>query len=123
MCGDIPNLARLSKDEEGKRYLWCYTCDMEWGFQRICCPFCGNTDHTKLKFFTTNHREELRIDVCDKCKGYVKTIDERKMKDEDQTFYIKENISSLFLDMVAEEKGYMIQLPAAQKTEIKFSSD
>jgi hypothetical protein len=120
VCGDMPSFARLSKEEEGKRYLWCATCDLEWAFRRICCPSCGNTEHKKLKFLTTDHREELRIDVCEECKGYIKTIDERKAGEEETTNFVKENVASLFLDITAGEKGYMIQFPAFQHTKIKF---
>jgi FdhE protein len=122
VCGDMPSFARLSKskEEEGKRYLWCASCDLEWAFQRMCCPSCGNKDHKKLKFLTTNHREELRVDVCEECKGYIKTIDERKTGQEEATTFIKENAASLFLDITAGEKGYMIQFPAFQHTKIKF---
>jgi len=122
VCGDMPGFARLSKnkEEEGKRYLWCASCDLEWAFQRMCCPSCGNKDHKKLKFLTTNHREELRVDVCEECKGYIKTIDERKTGQEEAATFIKENAASLFLDITAGEKGYMIQFPAFQHTKIKF---
>lgn len=123
ICGDIPSFARFSKEEDGKRYLWCSTCDLEWGFRRICCPFCGNSEHTKLKFLTTNHREELRIDVCENCKGYVKTIDERKIEQEEETIFIKENVASLFLDVVAEENSYVFQLPTVINPKIIFRHD
>jgi hypothetical protein len=120
VCGDMPAFARLSKEEEGKRYLWCAACDLEWAFRRMCCPYCGNTDHKKLKFLTTNHREELRVDVCEECKGYIKTMDERKTGGEDPTSFIKENTASLFLDITAGEKGYTVQFPAFQHTRIKY---
>lgn len=125
VCGNMPVFARLSKskEEEGKRYLWCASCDLEWTFRRICCPSCGNTKHKKLKFLTTDHREELRIDICEECKGYIKTIDEKKTEKEEAVNYIKENVASLFLDILAGEKGYLVQFPAFQNTKIKFCKD
>jgi len=121
VCGNSPSLAKFSNDEEGKRYLWCSRCEFEWTFPRTTCTFCKNTDHTKLRFLTTNFRKELRIDVCEVCKGYIKTIDERKGDQEKKTDFFKENIASLYLDILAEDKGYLVQLPAVQETKIKFS--
>ena len=123
ICGDKPGFARLSSKEEGKRYLWCSTCDLEWGFQRLCCPFCKNSDHNKLRFLTTDFREELRIDVCEKCKGYIKTIDERKTGHEEATIFLKENVASVYLDVVAEENGYVKHLPTFQNAKINFHND
>jgi len=123
ICGDTPSFARFSSEEEGKRYLWCITCDVEWGFQRLCCPSCKNNDHTKLRFLTTDFREELRIDVCEKCKGYIKTIDERKTGHEEATIFLKENVASVYLDMMAEAKGYMKHLPTFQDAKITFHND
>jgi len=121
ICGDTPDFARFSREEEGKRYLWCSTCDLEWGFQRICCPSCKNIDHNKLRFLTTDFREELRIDVCEKCKGYIKTIDERKTADEEATIFLKEHVASVYLDIMAEEKGYVKHMPAFHDAKIIFS--
>lgn len=123
ICGEAPVFARLSKEEEGKRYLWCARCDVEWGFQRLCCPYCKNSDHKKLKFLTADFREELRVDVCEKCKGYIKTIDERKAAEEAETVFLKENVASVYLDIVAEEKGYTKQLPSFQDALITFPGD
>jgi FdhE protein len=123
ICGDAPSLSRFSKKEDGKRYLWCSRCDFEWTFQRVCCPFCKNSDHTKLKFLTTDFREELRLDVCEKCKGYIKTVDGRKIDDEEPIVFLKENAASIYLDILAEEKGFTKQLPSFQDAQIKFSDD
>ena len=120
ICGDTPTLALLSKDEEGKRHLWCARCEFAWTFPRITCPSCKNKDHTKLRFLTTNFREELRIDVCEVCKGYVKTIDERKGDQEEKADFFKENIASLYLDVLAEDEGYFMQPPLPRETKIKF---
>jgi len=123
ICGDAPGFGRFSKEEEGKRYLWCERCDFEWPFQRICCPFCKNSDHKKLKFLTGNVREELRVDTCEACNGYVKTIDERKTGSEAETIYLKENTASVYLDILADEKGFSRLLPPFQEVAISFIDD
>jgi FdhE protein len=123
ICGDKPDFARLSSKEEGKRCLWCSTCDLEWGFQRVCCPFCKNSDHKKLRFLTTDFREELRIDVCEKCKGYIKTIDERKTGNKEAAIFLKENVASVYLDLLAEEKGYVKLLPTFRDVKPLFHEE
>ncbi|MCK5059192.1 MAG: formate dehydrogenase accessory protein FdhE [Candidatus Aminicenantes bacterium] len=120
ICGEAPGFARFSKEEEGKRYLWCEKCDLEWPFQRLCCPFCKNSDHKKLKFLTGNFREELRLDTCETCKGYIKTIDEQKTGDEAETIYLRENAASVYLDILADEKGFVKLLPPFQEVQITF---
>lgn len=123
VCGDKPRLSILSKDEDGKKYLWCARCESEWTFPRITCPFCKNIDHTKLRFLSTNFREELRLDVCEICKGYTKTIDERKINQEEKPDLFKENIASLYLDILAEDNGYYVQPPPKREIKIKFFTD
>lgn len=123
ICGDAPAFSRFSKAEEGKRYLWCGTCDFEWTFQRVCCPYCKNSDHNELKFLTADFREELRIDVCDTCKGYLKAVDERKIENEESIIYLKEDTASLYLDILAEEKGYTKHLPSFQDAQVTFTDD
>lgn len=123
ICGDAPAFSRFSKEEEGKRYLWCGTCGFEWTFQRVCCPYCKNSDHDKLKFLTADYREELRLDVCEKCKGYIKAVDKRKIENEEPIIYLKEDTASMYLDILAEEKGYTKQLPPFQDAQVTFLDD
>jgi formate dehydrogenase maturation protein FdhE len=123
VCGDNPGMARISKDEDGKKYLWCTRCESEWAFPRITCPFCKNTDHTKLRFLSTNFREELRLDVCDICQSYTKTFDERKIDQEEKPDLFKENIASLYLDILAEDNGYYVQPPPTREIKIGFITD
>lgn len=123
ICGGAPSFSRFSKEKEGKRCLWCGTCDMEWRFRRVCCPYCKNSDHNTLKFLTADFREELRVDVCDKCKGYVKAIDEKKIEKEEPAVYLKEDTASMYLDILAEEKGYTKGLPSFQDAQITFLDD
>jgi len=43
------------------------------------------------------------VDVCDKCKKYVKTIDVRKLQR--PMYPVVEQIATLHLDMMAREQG------------------
>ena len=77
VCGSKPIMARLKK-EDGKRVLQCLICNTEWQFSRIKCIYCGTEDPKDLRFFWADNGC-WRIDVCDKCKGYIKTLDERNL--------------------------------------------
>ena len=48
----------------------------------------------------------FRVDVCDKCKKYIKTIDERKMPENKILDFSLENINTLYLDILAQKEGY-----------------
>lgn len=122
VCGGTPDFGRFSKEEEGRRYLWCARCDTEWAFFRLRCPHCGNDNQKTLKFFTTDYREELRADVCEQCKGYVKTIDERKIEDPPPTCYVRENVASAYLDFIAEKNGFIIKFPENKSFPFTFTS-
>jgi len=103
ICGGRPLIGVLRSDE-GKKFLVCSSCTTEWAFPRIKCPYCGNSDHKKLSYFFVNDDEGYRVEICDVCKKYIKTIDTRKIK-QDVSFDV-ENIATIHLDIVAQGKGY-----------------
>ncbi len=103
VCGKEPKIGEL-REEEGKRYLFCSQCGTEWSFHRIKCPFCGNEEQKTLSYFTVEEDERYRVEVCDRCKRYIKTIDTRKMQDEPNLDI--EDIATIHLDMLANEEGY-----------------
>jgi FdhE protein len=110
LCGSPPAMEKLRRDD-GKRILWCGLCGTQWSYKRIMCPFCGNEDHNSLRYFFTQEdssleQNPLRVDVCDKCKKYIKTIDERKMPENEFPDFSLENISTLYLDILAQKDGY-----------------
>ena len=76
VCGKEPKIGAL-KDDEGRRFLFCNQCGIEWAFRRIKCPFCGNEEQKTLSYFTVDNDERYRVDVCDECKRYVKIVDIR----------------------------------------------
>ena len=80
ICGGRPDFSYLAK-EDGSRWLSCFRCDSEWLFQRLECPFCGNTDQKELDCFSDDSGF-YRMEVCHKCRNYIKSIDLRKAKED-----------------------------------------
>lgn len=107
ICGSPPALSMLRED--GQRSLLCSLCGHEWAIQRIFCPFCDNKDQETLHYFFSEQERDYRVDVCDQCKKYIKTIDTREMKRPVYAFV--EQISTLHLDMLAQEQGLESGIP------------
>ncbi len=105
VCGSPPAMAYLRKDD-GKKILWCRFCGTKWSFLRLKCPFCSNEDQQTLRYFFANENDPHRVYTCDKCKKYVKTIDQRKRKEEDDLDLKWENLATLDLDFMAQREGY-----------------
>lgn len=76
VCGSSPGLSMLKG--QGDRYYVCSFCWHEWLTPRIYCPFCGNTDSRQLHYFFSDDEPEYRVDGCDRCSRYIKTVDLRK---------------------------------------------
>ena len=110
VCGSQPAIERLMRDD-GKRMLRCSLCGTEWYFKRIMCPFCSNEDHNSLRFFvveeeTPTEKSHFRVDVCDKCKVYIKTLDERKLPESAKPDLFLENLNTVYLDILAQKDGF-----------------
>jgi FdhE protein len=101
ICGSSPELSILR--EEGERSLVCSFCGNEWQAKRIYCPFCDNKDYKTLQYFYSEEEKDYRVDVCDVCKKYLKTVDTRKIKH--PVYPLVEQISTWHLDLLAQEQG------------------
>jgi FdhE protein len=112
MCGSLPSLSLL-KEETGKRYLLCSYCGYQWRMDRISCPFCKNNDQESLHYFFGEGEETHRIDLCDKCHQYIKTIDTRNLQESDP---VLEDLATLHLDILASQKGYKRPAPSPWMT-------
>jgi FdhE protein len=108
LCGSAPQMALL-RDEGGKRYLQCSFCGCQWRWERIACPSCNNKNLDLLHYFYSEDEEAYRVDLCDQCKGYIKTVDSRKLDYE--PYLDLEDIVTLHLDILAVEKGYRRAAP------------
>jgi FdhE protein len=103
ICGSEPFMAEFKQD--GARFLVCSSCEFEWRFSRLKCPFCENTNHEKLRYFYAEKEgKAYRIDVCEQCKRYIKTIDANLLGEE--VIPIIEDAGTLFLDVLAQKEGY-----------------
>ncbi|NVM22943.1 MAG: formate dehydrogenase accessory protein FdhE [Desulfobacterales bacterium] len=113
ICGSPPALSILR--DEGQRSLLCSFCGHEWQALRIYCPFCDNKDRKTLHYFFSEEEEEgYRVDMCDQCKRYIKTVDTRKMSH--PVHPLVEHISTLHLDILAQEQGLESGIPSWLQT-------
>lgn len=102
VCGGKPEFAYLEK-EAGARWLLCSNCSAEWLFQRLECPFCGNSDRRSLSYLTSDDGL-YRLYLCERCQGYLKAIDLRKAS-RDYLLPL-EALTTIALDRQAQETGY-----------------
>lgn len=104
ICGKEPKIGEIRVSEKGRRYLFCHQCGYKWRFHRIKCPFCGNEEQRSLAYFAVEGEESHRVDVCNKCRRYIKFVELGKSSD-----FVNmdvEDIATLHLDMLAYEEGY-----------------
>ncbi len=102
VCGSMPELSVF--EDNGKRFLLCGFCGHKWQSKRVFCPFCENTDHETLRYFEIEEEEEYRVDVCEKCKMFIKTVDIKKLS---RPVYLQlECISTPYIDVKFSEMGY-----------------
>jgi FdhE protein len=107
VCGSLPSL-NLLLGEGGKRYSRCSYCGYQWRIDRLFCAVCGNKEQESLNYFYGEGEEACRIDLCDKCHHYIKTIDYRNLEPSDVCL---EDLATLHLDVLAVQKGYQRSVP------------
>ncbi|MBN1930976.1 MAG: formate dehydrogenase accessory protein FdhE [Desulfobacterales bacterium] len=107
VCGSLPGLSIF--EGEGERFFICSFCRHKWSTRRLYCPFCDNKDTKTLNYFYSEAEPEYRVDVCESCKKYIKTVDTRKL---DRIIYPPlEQVATLHFDIKAEEMGLKSALP------------
>jgi len=103
VCGGEPVMGELTEDT-GQRRLHCHLCRTAWTFQRVECPFCGTKDQEKLRYFFDEEAPAYRVDVCDACGTYLKTVDFRRPNGIQSVWL--HSIVTLHLDVVASREGF-----------------
>ena len=103
-CAALPVAGVLREEGHGgKRSLLCALCLHEWECLRLVCPACGEQDFAKLPVYTAEQFAHVRIDACDNCHSYLKTIDLTK---DGLAVPCVDDIASVSLDLWACERGY-----------------
>jgi FdhE protein len=103
-CEARPLLGVLRVEGDGgKRFLLCSFCLQEWEFRRILCPACGETAEEKLPVYVAEQMPQVRVEACDTCKFYLRTIDLTK---DGHAVPIVDDLAALPLTLWAQEHGY-----------------
>ncbi len=102
-CGSKSHFSRL-RATDGRRFMFCDHCFTEWETRNIYCVHCGNNNPDTIQYLTVEEDLAYQIYTCEECKGYLKTFDERHKGDQTDLFIA--NIETVYLDMLAQEKGY-----------------
>ncbi|HYX41932.1 MAG TPA: formate dehydrogenase accessory protein FdhE, partial [Pyrinomonadaceae bacterium] len=106
-CGGKPQTSFLqikeASAESGGRDLVCATCLTAWPFRRVVCAQCGEERPTKLGYFHALEYDHVRIEACDTCKHYIKSVDLTRFG---LAIPLVDEIAAAPLDVWAHEHGY-----------------
>jgi FdhE protein len=103
-CNSKPVVAVLRGEGDGaKRSLICSLCATKWDFRRLLCPNCGEEKEPKLPVYTAQEFPHVRIEACDSCRTYIKSVDLTK---NGLAVPVVDEIATVSLNLWAEEHGY-----------------
>jgi FdhE protein len=103
-CEGLPVVGALREEAQGaRRSLICAACLTEWVYLRVSCPGCGEDRHDALPVFTAEQFGHMRVEACDSCRRYLKTVDLTK---DGLAIPIVDDLASLPLDLWARDQGY-----------------
>jgi len=104
LCGGKPIVGVLRREGDGaKKSLICMLCAHEWLFRRIYCPACGEEREPQMAFYSAPEITHVRVDVCDTCHTYMKSIDLTKTG---LAVPVVDELATIPLDLWAREHGY-----------------
>ncbi len=101
LCGGEPEFAYINPAAE--RLLICGRCTGQWRYDAITCPYCENSDRSRITSFTSRD-QRYRIYACDVCHRYLKAFDGRDGSR--PALLAVDSIATLPLDAAAIKRGY-----------------
>ncbi len=103
-CGSNPIVGVLRPEgDAARKSLICMLCSHEWAFRRIYCPSCGEERESHMAFYSAPEIPHVRVDVCDTCHTYLKSVDLTKTG---LAVPVVDELAALPLDLWALENGY-----------------
>lgn len=103
-CSGLPVVGVLREEGHGsRRMLLCGLCFSEWSYLRIVCPSCGERKFDALPVYTAEQFEAARVEGCDSCRTYLKTIDATR---DGFAVPMVDDLATVTLDLWAREQGY-----------------
>jgi len=103
-CQGPPVVAVLRDKAHGSgRSFVCAFCLYEYPAPRLGCPACGEARFDTLAVYRADEFGAARIDACETCRTYLKTIDLTK---DGAAVPVVDDIATLTLDVWAREQGY-----------------
>lgn len=101
LCSAEPDLAVITPAAD--RLLICSRCSARWRFHQLTCPFCLNSDRSKITSFASRDGQ-YRLYACDVCERYLKAYDARRASR--PIMPAVDSVATLPLDAAAIQRGY-----------------
>jgi FdhE protein len=92
-----------SEADSGFRFLSCSLCGLDWNFDRGTCPSCFEADPYKQPVFQSDIHKNVRIEPCETCRRYLKSID---LTIDARPIPIIDDLLSISMDLWAAGEGY-----------------
>jgi len=106
-CGGAPMLSvrrAAAESEAVARHLLCGLCGEEWPYVRVKCPCCFEEDPGKLPSFQSERHPGVRVEACDTCRRYLKSID---LSVDGRPVPEVDDLASVSIDLWAQQEGYV----------------
>ena len=105
LCSAKPQVGALRPEGDGgKRSLICSMCATEWPYRRMVCPACGEEDVHKLAIYSAKEFSHVRVEACDACHSYIKTVD---LTEDGYAVPVVDELATIPLNLWATEHGYL----------------
>jgi hypothetical protein len=101
LCGGQPDLSVITPSAE--RHLICARCELRWKWEPLACPYCRNSERSKITSFATPDGQ-YRVYACDMCRRYLKAYDGRRASR--PVMPMVDAVATLPLDAAAIQRGY-----------------